>query len=190
MGNWRAEHGMEGVTNVDDVPMGHFGPRSALSQGNLVVSLQMHSRNFVRSLFGSHFDDCRERGRLKVAVFCPYAPEYTDESRLRPFAKEHGLEVVPNGFHLVDMSHWIRSQFVQLFYEIERKARSAEISERALDLRGLLDALALMKKGVKSGDALEMFTEATSTISIIMKISIIWVEAKFSYCAEFKSFQR
>ena len=108
------EHGMDVVTNVDDVPMGHFGPRSALSQGNLVVSLQMHSRNFVRSLFGSHFDDCRKRGRLRVAVFCPYAPEYTDESRLRPFAKEHGLEVVPNGFHLVDMSHWIRSQFVRL----------------------------------------------------------------------------
>ncbi len=55
-----------------------------------------------------------------------------------------------------DIKDQIRSQFVQLFYEIERKARSAEISERALDLRGLLDALALMKKGVKSGDALEM----------------------------------
>ena len=50
----------------------------------------------------------------------------------------------------------IRGQFVQLFYEIGRKADSAEISERALDLRGLLDAVALMRKGVKSGDALEM----------------------------------
>lgn len=50
----------------------------------------------------------------------------------------------------------IRSQFVQLFYEIERKAHSAEISERALDLRGLLDGLALMQKGVRSGDALQM----------------------------------
>ena len=45
---------------------------------------------------------------------------------------------------------------MKLFFEIERKAHSAEISERALDLRGLLDAIALMKKGVKSGDALEM----------------------------------
>ncbi len=55
-----------------------------------------------------------------------------------------------------DINDQIRSQFVQLFYEIERKAHSAEISERALDLRGLLDAIALMKKGVRSGDALEM----------------------------------
>ena len=45
---------------------------------------------------------------------------------------------------------------MQLFYEIARKAGSAEISERAVDLRGLLDSIALMKKGVKSGDALEM----------------------------------
>ena len=55
-----------------------------------------------------------------------------------------------------DIREQIRGQFVKLFFEIERKAHSAEISERALDLRGLLDAIALMKKGVKSGDALEM----------------------------------
>lgn len=55
-----------------------------------------------------------------------------------------------------DIRETISSQFVQLFYEIARKAGSAEISERAVDLRGLLDSIALMKKGVKSGDALEM----------------------------------
>ena len=50
----------------------------------------------------------------------------------------------------------IRSQFVRLFIEIDKKAESAEISERALDLRGLLDAIALTEKGIKAGDALEM----------------------------------
>ncbi len=55
-----------------------------------------------------------------------------------------------------DMKKQMRSQFIELFYELERKAKSAEVSERALDLRGLLDAAALMKKGVLSGDALEM----------------------------------
>ncbi|MBR3008729.1 MAG: MoxR family ATPase [Stomatobaculum sp.] len=50
----------------------------------------------------------------------------------------------------------IRSQFVRLFLEINKKAESAEISERALDLRGLLDAIALTEKGIKAGDALEM----------------------------------
>ena len=50
----------------------------------------------------------------------------------------------------------IRSQFVRLFIEIDKKAESAEISERALDLRGLLDAIALTEKGIKAGDTLEM----------------------------------
>ena len=55
-----------------------------------------------------------------------------------------------------DMKQQMSSQFTELFYELERKARSAEVSERALDLRGLLDAAALIRKGVTSGDALEM----------------------------------
>ncbi|MEE0954947.1 MAG: MoxR family ATPase [Eubacterium sp.] len=50
----------------------------------------------------------------------------------------------------------ILRQFVLLFYEIEKKAEAAEISERALDLRGLIDAIRLMDKGISSGDALEM----------------------------------
>lgn len=55
-----------------------------------------------------------------------------------------------------DMKEQMRRQFTQLFYELERKAKSAEVSERSLDLRGLLDAAALIHKGVCSGDALEM----------------------------------
>ncbi len=55
-----------------------------------------------------------------------------------------------------DMNKKILSQFVALFFEIEKKAAAAEISERALDLRGLLDAIRLMQKGIASGDALEI----------------------------------
>ncbi len=55
-----------------------------------------------------------------------------------------------------DMKKQMRTQFMELFYELERKARSAEVSERALDLRGLLDAVALIRKGVTSKAALEM----------------------------------
>ena len=40
--------------------------------------------------------------------------------------------------------------------EIDKKAQSAEISERALDLRGLLDAVALTERGICAGDALEL----------------------------------
>ena len=50
----------------------------------------------------------------------------------------------------------IRDQLVKLYGELQRKAESAEISDSALDLRGLLDAIALMERGLTSGDALEM----------------------------------
>jgi MoxR-like ATPase len=50
----------------------------------------------------------------------------------------------------------IRDQLVKLYGELERKAESGEISDAALDLRGLLDAIALMDQGLSSGDALDM----------------------------------
>jgi len=45
---------------------------------------------------------------------------------------------------------------VRLYAELEKKAESAEISDAALDLRGLLDAIALMEQGLTSGDALDL----------------------------------
>ncbi len=47
-------------------------------------------------------------------------------------------------------------QFAKLFKEIDEKVQNAEISERALDLRGLLDAIGLMESGLKAGTALRM----------------------------------
>ena len=55
-----------------------------------------------------------------------------------------------------DMNEKICSQFVLLYLEISKKAEHAEISERALDLRGLLDALMLIRQGLTSGEALDM----------------------------------
>ena len=54
------------------------------------------------------------------------------------------------------MKDKIRGQFVKLFAEIDKKAQNAEVSDRALDLRGLLDALSLMEQGIAAGSALEM----------------------------------
>ncbi len=50
----------------------------------------------------------------------------------------------------------ICDQLVRLYEELQKKAESAEISDSALDLRGLLDAIALMQQGLASGDALDM----------------------------------
>ena len=49
-----------------------------------------------------------------------------------------------------------RGQFVQLFLDLQKKCESAEISSKALDLRGLLDALRLIHRGVGAGMALDM----------------------------------
>ena len=49
-----------------------------------------------------------------------------------------------------------RGQFAALFLDLQKKCESAEISSKALDLRGLLDALHLMRTGVAPAFALDM----------------------------------
>ena len=47
-------------------------------------------------------------------------------------------------------------QFAELFDDLRRKCENAEISTKALDLRGLLSALQLIEKGVGTGEALRL----------------------------------
>ena len=47
-------------------------------------------------------------------------------------------------------------QFSGLFQDIRKKCDSAEISTKALDLRGLLASVRLMKNGLEAGQALQM----------------------------------
>lgn len=47
-------------------------------------------------------------------------------------------------------------QFAALFLDLQKKCESAEISSKALDLRGLLDAMRLIRQGVSPCDALDM----------------------------------
>ncbi len=47
-------------------------------------------------------------------------------------------------------------QFSALFHEIRQKCEGGEISTKALDLRGLLSAITMMQKGLKTVEALEL----------------------------------
>ena len=49
-----------------------------------------------------------------------------------------------------------KEQFALLFLELQKKCEGAEISSKALDLRGLLDALRLIRCGVGANRALDM----------------------------------
>lgn len=69
-------------------------------------------------------------------------------------AKEDLHKLIVHAFP--DIRDEIAVQFMNLFYELEEKAAHADISERAVDLRGMLDAIRLMKYGVRSGEALDM----------------------------------
>lgn len=50
----------------------------------------------------------------------------------------------------------IRGLFAMLFFDLNKKCAHSEISTRALDLRGLLDAIDLMKLGLSPAAAMDM----------------------------------
>ncbi len=55
-----------------------------------------------------------------------------------------------------DIQPDIEKQFRLLFFDLLKKAEHADISERAVDLRGLLDSLRLIQQGLNSGQALSL----------------------------------
>lgn len=71
-----------------------------------------------------------------------------------PIAEDDLIRLITHRFP--DINKTFAEQFAKLFTEIDKKAMNAEISERALDLRGLLDAIGLIHMGIKAGTALEM----------------------------------
>lgn len=54
------------------------------------------------------------------------------------------------------MGNAYAKEFAEVFLDLQKKCENSEISSRALDLRGLLDAVALMEKGLPVYTALDM----------------------------------
>ena len=74
--------------------------------------------------------------------------------QMPPIGEEGLTRLLTGEFPTLEKKY--RGQFVQLFLELQKKCDSAEISSKALDLRGLLDALRLIRRGVGAGMALDM----------------------------------
>lgn len=72
-----------------------------------------------------------------------------------PLITEENLErLLKDNF--TDLTKTYTKQFALLFMDLQKKCESAELSTKALDLRGLLDAIALMQKGIGVNDALDL----------------------------------
>ena len=72
-----------------------------------------------------------------------------------PTISEEGLQkLLLSEFPALDPKYL--KQFATLFLDLQKKCESAEISSKALDLRGLLDALRLIRYGVTPQAALDM----------------------------------
>ena len=71
-----------------------------------------------------------------------------------PITEENLLKLLDREFP--DLKPEYARQFMELFTDIRKKCDSAEISTKALDLRGLLAAVRLMRQGLPAVRALEL----------------------------------
>ena len=72
-----------------------------------------------------------------------------------PSISEEGLEKLLLGEFPTLQKKYLK-QFAELFLDLQKKCENAEISSKALDLRGLLDAIRLIRQGLTAGAALDM----------------------------------
>lgn len=109
-----------------------------------VVQMDEGTRFIATMNYG--YAGTRELNEALTSRFsCLQMPPITEESLERLIEQEYpGLK------------RNYAKQFIQLFMDIERKCGSAQLSTRPLDLRGLLDAVGLMKRGLDPGAALDM----------------------------------
>ena len=108
--------------------------------------LQLHPATRFIATMNYGYEGTRELNEALASRFLVIA---------MPIISEENLCRVLEGRFPTIRKSW-RDQFVKLFYELNDKAEHAEISERAMDLRGLQDAIGLMQFGISIRTALDM----------------------------------
>ena len=69
-------------------------------------------------------------------------------------SKDNLIKLIQDTFETI--SEQAAEEFANVFLDLQKKCENSEISSKALDIRGLLDSIALMEKGLEVHTALDM----------------------------------
>ena len=69
-------------------------------------------------------------------------------------SKDNLIKLIQDKFETI--SEQVAEEFANVFLDLQKKCENSEISSKALDIRGLLDSIALMEKGLEVHTALDM----------------------------------
>ena len=64
-------------------------------------------------------------------------------------SKDNLIKLIQDKFETI--SEQAAEEFANVFLDLQKKCENSEISSKALDIRGLLDSIALMEKGLDMG---------------------------------------
>ena len=120
-------HGLETVTNIDNVPIAFQGARSDLAMGSAAVGLGGWASDEV---YRRHFADCRDSGVRRIAVFAPIpvGDVALRREKLSELAAKYGLKIVRCGYQAFSMRVWndyAFRRFLELFFSSDA-GREAE----------------------------------------------------------------
>ncbi len=74
--------------------------------------------------------------------------------QMPPAAEDDLRKIIRDQFP--DMNKKYNNHFTMLFMDFRKKCESGELTAKAMDLRGMLDAICLIRKGIQARDALDL----------------------------------
>ena len=101
--------------------------------------------DFRRVINVPGYDTIRVHDAARSRFMAIHMPEITQENLEKLLRRE-----------FPDMNRQFTGQFSGLFADIDRKCRNGELTSKVLDLRGLLDAIRLIRAGLPPRSALDM----------------------------------